>query len=152
MTDKLNFLNIDFPKLLAKLNAQDKGEWGVLNGQQMVEHMSDSVRIANGKDKMVLQYPPEKALEYKKFALSDRDFKQNTKNSLMSETPAAIRKSSMQEAIKELENELACFKDFFETNKNATLTNPFFGDMNFEEWTHLLHKHALHHCKQFRLV
>ncbi|MCX6295609.1 MAG: hypothetical protein NTX97_06010 [Bacteroidetes bacterium] len=46
---KLNFLKTEFPKLTVKLNSDAKGNWGVLNAQQMVEHMSDSVSYATGK-------------------------------------------------------------------------------------------------------
>lgn len=152
MTEKLNFLKNDFPKLLEKLNAEDKGEWGVLNGQQMVEHMSDSIRIANGKDLAKLMVSDDKVADFKKFAMSEKEFRPNTKNALMSESPAPTRNSNMKEAIDELEKELSVFVNYFETNKNATITNPFFGDLNFEEWVHLLHKHALHHCKQFKLI
>ncbi|MDQ3190927.1 MAG: hypothetical protein M3Q58_04970 [Bacteroidota bacterium] len=152
MINKLKFLNSDFPKLLGKLNSNSKGSWGVLNGQQMVEHMSDSVRIANGKDKMGLLVEAGKEADYKKFVLSDKEFRPNTKNALMSETPLPFRNASLQEAIQELEKELAAFVNYFEFNKNTTLTNPFFGDLNFEEWIHLLHKHAIHHCKQFGLL
>lgn len=55
--EKLEFLKIEFPKLVSSLKADDKGSWGVMNAQQMVEHMSDSLRIANGKDKMQLHIP-----------------------------------------------------------------------------------------------
>ena len=150
--DKLNFLKTEFPKLLQLLKPDAKGNWGVLNGQQMVEHMSDSIRIATGRDKMQLHTSAEQVNAYKNFAMSDKEFKPNTKNALMSETPAAIRNANMQEALKELENETAAFIHYFETNKGAALTNPFFGDLNFEEWTHLLHKHAMHHSKQFGLI
>lgn len=150
--DKLNFLKTEFPKLLQSLNPDAKGNWGVLNGQQMVEHMSDSIRIATGRNKMQLHTPMEQVNAYRNFAMSDKEFKPNTKNALMSETPAAIRNANMQEALKELKNETAAFIHYFETNKGATLTNPFFGDLNFEEWTHLLHKHAMHHSKQFGLI
>jgi hypothetical protein len=33
-----------------------------------------------------------------------------------------------------------------------TTRNPFFGDLNFAENVHLLHKHALHHLRQFGVV
>ena len=48
--DKLTFLETEFPKLLRTLNPDAKGEWGVLNGQQMVEHMTESVSFATGKN------------------------------------------------------------------------------------------------------
>lgn len=150
--DKINFLEIEFPKLLHSLSPETKGDWGVLNAQQMVEHMSDSLRIANGRDKMPLHTAVEQVALFKNFAMSDKAFKPNTKNALMGENPSAIRNVSMNEAINELENEISLFINYFENNKGATLTNPFFGDLNFEEWIHLLHKHAIHHCKQFGLI
>jgi hypothetical protein len=150
--DKLNFLKNEFPLLLRKLNPESKGAWGVMNGQQMVEHMAESISFATGKNNQSLHTPAEHVGKYKEFAMSDKEFKPNTKNALMEETPAPLKKNNMQEAIADLEKEIKNFKDYFENNKGATLTNSFFGDLNFEEWTHLFHKHAVHHCKQFGLL
>lgn len=150
--DKLNFLKTEFPKLLRTLNAEAKGEWGVLNAQQMVEHMAESISFASGKNNQLLHSPIEHVGKYKEFAMSDKEFKPNTKNVLMSDTPVPIRKKQMEDAIIQLELEIDDFIGYFEKNKGAVLTNSFFGDLNFEEWVHLLHKHAVHHAKQFRLL
>jgi hypothetical protein len=150
--DKLNFLKNEFPNLLKKLNPEAKGLWGVMNGQQMVEHMAESISYATGKNNQVLYTPVEHVHKYKEFAMSDKEFKPNTKNALMSETAPAIQKRDIQEAISEVEKEIGDFIKYFENNKGATLTNSFFGELNFEEWTHLLHKHSIHHCKQFGLL
>jgi len=150
--DKLNFLQNEFPTLVSKLTAETKGTWGVLNAQQMVEHMSDSISFATGKNNQQLISPVEKVDVYKAFAMSDKEFKPNTPNSLMSEIPAPAKHSNMQASIEELKSTIQEFISYFENNKGATLTNPFFGELNFEEWTKLLHKHAVHHCKQFGLI
>jgi hypothetical protein len=150
--DKLNFLQNEFPVLVSKLTAETKGAWGVLNAQQMVEHMSDSISFATGKNNQQLISPVEKVDVFKAFAMSDKEFKPNTPNSLMSETPAPAKHSNMQASIEELKSTIQAFVSYFENNKGATLTNPFFGELNFEEWTKLLHKHAVHHCKQFGLI
>jgi hypothetical protein len=150
--DKLNFLKNEFPQLLKKLDPNAKGSWGVMNGQQMVEHMAESISFATGKNNQKLYTPAEQLKGYKDFAMSDKEFKPNTKNALMSETAPPITMASMQEAIAAVEKELADFILYFEKNKGATLTNSFFGDLNFEEWTHLFHKHAIHHAKQFGLI
>jgi hypothetical protein len=149
---KLNFIQNEFPQLVATLKPDAKGNWGVLNAQQMVEHMSDSIRIATGKDNQPLHTPIEKVEAMKTFAMSDKEFRPNTKNALMSETPSPTRFKSINESIVELKNTINDFINYFETNKGATLTNPFFGELNFEEWITLLHKHAVHHCKQFGLL
>lgn len=150
--DKLNFLKTEFPKLLRTLSSEAKGEWGVLNGQQMVEHMAESISYATGKNMQALYSPIEQVARFKEFAMSDKEFKPNTKNVLMSEAPVPVSKLTMEDAIRDLENITAAFINYFKTNNGATITNPFFGDLNFEEWVHLLHKHAVHHCKQFSLL
>jgi hypothetical protein len=150
--DKLNFLQNEFPQLLKKLSPDTKGAWGVMNAQQMVEHMAESISFATGKNNQSLHTPEEHVEKYKEFALSDKEFKPNTKNVLMSEVPPPTTKANMQEAIAEVEKQTKAFIEYFQNNKESTLTNSFFGDLNFHQWLHLLHKHAVHHCKQFDLL
>jgi hypothetical protein len=150
--NKLDFLKTEFQKLLISLKPYAKGNWGVMNGQQMVEHMTDAFRWATDKQTLKLHTLPEHVGKYKEFAMSDKEFKPNTKNALMAETASPVRNTSMQNAIAELEKEIAYFIDYYEKNKGVAITNPFFGDLNFEEQIHLLHKHAVHHCKQFGLI
>lgn len=150
--DKLIFLKTEFSKIVSNLNPEAKGQWGVLNGIQMVEHMSDSVREATGKLKLTVLTPADRVEKMKEFAMSDKDFRPNTPNSKMSATPPPARNKTMQEAIKEFENEVADFISYFENNKGGTLPNSFFGNLNYEEWIQLLWKHGVHHCKQFNLL
>ena len=70
----------------------------------------------------------------------------------MSEAPAPLRLANIEEAVKELENELFLFTTHYKFNEGATVVNPFFGDFNYEQCVHLLHKHAIHHLKQFSLI
>ena len=150
--NKLNFLKNEFPVLLQNLPPHTKGTWGAMNAQQMVEHMAESISYATGNNNQKLHTPLEHIAKYKEFAMSDKEFKPNTKNALLSEVPAATEKATMQEAIAELKKQIFDFINYFESNKGATLTNAIFGDLNFEEWTSLLYKHAIHHSKQFELL
>ena len=113
-SNKLNFLITDFPSILKKLKGDEKPQWGVMNAQQMIEHMSDSVRIANGKDPQKLHVPVEQVPAMKSFMMSDKEFRPNTKNALMSEIPAPTRNNNIKRAIDELEKELADFVDFYQ--------------------------------------
>ncbi|HNP49084.1 MAG TPA: DUF1569 domain-containing protein, partial [Bacteroidia bacterium] len=81
--------------------------------------------------------------------MSDREFKPNTKNIQMPETALPVRLKDKEEAIAELQLELRDFVNHFTNNPDARVMNPFFGNLNFEEWIQLLHKHAVHHLKQF---
>jgi hydroxymethylglutaryl-CoA reductase len=150
--DKLNFVENEFPKLLENLTPEQRGAWGNMNAIQMVEHMAESVSYATGKNPQKLHTPAEHVSKYKEFAMSDKEFKENTKNALMSETPPAVKRASLQEAIDDYKEQLQAFKDYFLKNPGASLTNSFFGDLNYEEWIHLFHKHATHHAKQFGLL
>lgn len=148
---KLNFLQHDFLTLLTKLEPTAKGNWGVMNAQQMVEHMSDSVRIANGKIPKRILLTPEQVEKARGFMLTDKPFKENTKNIELPDVPPPVTQPNMEAAINELKGEINTFSTAFES-ADKTITNPFFGELNFEQWTHLLHKHALHHLRQFGLV
>lgn len=150
MNDKISFLKNEFPESLKRITADEKGAWGVMNGIQMVEHMSDSVRIANGKDPKKLLLNAEQSQKAREFMLSDKPFRENTRNIELPDIPPAPRNKSMEDAIMELKKEIADFFDSFKDTEQKTVMNPFFGPLTFEEWVHLLDKHAKHHLKQFR--
>jgi patatin-like phospholipase/acyl hydrolase len=150
--NKLEFIKTGFPSLLKNLQAEKKGKWGVLNGQQMVEHMSESINMATGNVKLKILTPAKYLEKSKCFAMSDKPFKENTPNSTMPTVPSPVKKSNMEEAIAEYKETVANFTSYFESHKGETLTSPFFGELNYEEWLHLLHKHSVHHAKQFELL
>lgn len=148
-TDKLSFLREQLPKNLRSLDPQTKSKWGKMNVQQMIEHLSDSVREANGKTPREIISTPERLPAMKDFLMSDKEFKPETKNIMMGSEPLPVRHGSMEEAIMKLEDELKDFENKYEKKPDSVITNPFFGHLNFEEWIQLLHKHAIHHLKQF---
>ncbi|MBK7850693.1 MAG: DUF1569 domain-containing protein [Bacteroidetes bacterium] len=149
MDSKLYFLQRKFIDKLTELDPDTKPLWGNMNVQQMIEHMSESLRIANGKNPHPLITPAEKVQAMKDFLASDKEFRPNTKNILMEETPPELRLKDKTKAIQELENEIKYFVAHFEEHPGTTVTNPFFGHLTFQEWIQLLHKHAKHHLKQF---
>lgn len=149
---KINFLTVEFPQMVATLNADAKGKWGVMHAQQMVEHMSYSIRIASGTIPKNILTPPESLEKAKTFMMSDKPFRENTKNIELPDYALPLTQPDMASAIEEYKDELLVFFQTFEGNADKTITNPFFGHLNFEEWLHLLAKHALHHARQFGLV
>ena len=126
MTDKEKFIKSGFVNLLQNLNPNAKGQWGVMNAQEMVEHMSYSFRQANGKEKYELVTALENVERMQAFVLSDREFKPNTKNLLLPEVAIPAQKSSMQESIKELKEEIADFFAFFIKHPQNCFNESFF--------------------------
>ena len=147
-----HFFKSEYIPLLKQLSEKEVGLWGVLSSQGMVEHMTDSIGIAFGRIQLTLQTPEAILPKVRAFALSETLFKENTKNSLMTETPAPLRNHSMVAAITELEKEIMTFLEYYKVNPNATHLNPFFGEFNYQELLHILYKHANHHLKQFNLI
>jgi hypothetical protein len=149
--EKENFLRTKLVTYLQQLDPAAPPKWGKMNVQQMIEHYGgDAVRNASGRlkiDKIVT--PPENLERMREFMMSDKPFKENTKNPLMGEEPTVLRYHTIQAAIGALQQELIYFFEAFEEAPQLITRNPFFGDLNFEQNVQLLYKHALHHLRQF---
>ncbi len=149
LAEKADFLQNKLTKELAALDANAERRWGKMNVQQMIEHMSDYVRIGCGKEVQPLQTPEEHLPKYQAFLLTEKPFRENTPNSLMSETPTPVKHNSKEAAVAELQDELDHFFEVFKNEPGKKVINPFFGELDYDMSVQLLHKHALHHLRQF---
>lgn len=147
---KLDFLQNVFVQELEKIPADKPPVFGKMTLQQMIEHFSDSVRIASGK-KCIQEFitPPDQIDRMLAFVLSDKPFRENTPNPLMPPIPAPVTHARIEDALAELKREINYFIVSFQGDDERVTRNPFFGDLNFVQNVHLLYKHALHHLKQF---
>ena len=149
--EKENFLRTKLVRYLQQLDPATPPRWGKMSVQQMVEHFSgDAVRNANGRLKFdTILTPPDSLQRMREFMMSDKPFKENTKNPLLGEEPAPLRYKTIQAAIGALQQELIYFFEAFEKDHRFVTRNPFYGDLTFEQSVQLLYKHALHHLRQF---
>jgi hypothetical protein len=148
--EKADFLRNRLVPLLQQIPSDTKAGWGKMTLQQMIEHFSDSVRIASAKAPYTeILTPAENLDRMRAFLESEKPFRENTPNALMPEIPAPVRNPSKEEALKELKSEIDFFFSVFEKNNLRVTRNPFFGDLNYEQNVQLLFKHAQHHLKQF---
>jgi hypothetical protein len=147
--EKLAFLQNDLIQHLKNIPAGTSPQFGKMTVQQMIEHFSDSVRIASGKTSIQnFVTPPEHLEKMQAFMLSDKPFRENTPNPLLPQIPPPVKHTRIEDALAELKAEIDYFVASFQQSDRIT-RNPFFGDLNFEQNIHLLHKHAVHHLKQF---
>jgi len=149
MQEKEDFLREQFIETLAGIDPNTPPAWGKMNVQQMIEHMSDSFMIANGKDPKDCVTPAEQIGRMQAFLMSEKPFRENTPNAQLPEDPLPLRYESVADSLGELEMQVADFFDVFSEDKRKIITNPFFGDLDYEKWVHLLYKHAWHHLRQF---
>ena len=149
--EKENFLRTRLIRYLQQLDPATPPLWGKMNVQQMIEHFAgDAVRNASGRLKIEkIITPPENLQRMREFMMSDKPFKENIKNPLLKEDPAPLHFHTVQAAIGALQQELIYFFEAFARDPQLITRNPFFGDLNFEQNVQLLHKHAIHHLRQF---
>jgi len=152
--EKENFLRTKLVRYLQQLDPSTPSRWGKMNVQQMIEHLGgDAIRNANGRLKTPnIVTPPDNLKRMREFMMSDKPFRENTRNPLLGEEPLPPRYRTIQAAIGALQQELIYFFEAFEKDSDLVTRNPFFGDLNFEQNVQLLHKHSLHHLRQFGVV
>ena len=151
-TSKENFLKKDFIPLLEKLKGNEKGKWGIMNAQQMIEHFADAAKNASGKLLLPVLNEGTELQKFRDFLMSEKPFKENTKNPLIPEEGIPLRQLNLLSAIQKLKKELDYFFEAFEKNPELKTGNALFGDLDYDMNIQLLHKHAMHHLKQFGLV
>ena len=69
----------------------------------------------------------------REFLMSEKPFKENTRNTLMGEEPEPLKYKTVQAAIGRLQQELISFFECYEKNSDQQIRNPFFGDLDFEQ-------------------
>jgi len=151
LREKADFLRHQFTAALKGLDVNASGKWGKMNVQQMIEHMSNAVRIANGRIAIKMITPEDKLARMQAFVESEKPFQENTPNALLSDTPLPVKHATKQEAIDELQAELDHFFAVHDNEPGRKTINPFFGDLSYEQQVQLLHKHATHHLRQFSM-
>ena len=148
-TDKLQFLKKEFIPLLQTIDPATPAAWGRMNFHQMVEHFTDAVHLASGRTEFPTVGTPETRSKAHAFMMSDKPMRGNTRNPFLPEDPAPARRATPAAAISDLQSALLEFFLLHEQDAGKRTSNPFFGTLDYAEQVQLLHKHALHHLRQF---
>lgn len=137
---------------LNKLNEDTKPLWGEMNATRMVEHLSETMKLAMGQLGAFPQEIPEDKVEKAQgFLFSEHPLPKNFEASFAKKgTP--VHSSSLSDAIDEFAMNWVDFQDFFEGNPEKTTLHPSFGALNYDKWLRLHNKHLAHHFKQFGLI
>src|SRR6476620_3996452 len=108
------FLQSQFVSVLKQIPSDTLPAWGKMTLQQMIEHFSDSVRMASGKTEYTeIITPAGNVPKMQEFLASDKPFKENTLNPLMPEVPVPVRNKSIELALTELQAEIDFFFQIF---------------------------------------
>ena len=103
--------------------------------------------------KAALEAKKQKLLKEIEYTQQQLEKTKASKNASLADVQALSKQVELRKKlITEIETEVNSFLNYYEKNPNAKVLNPFFGEFNYEQWLHLLHKHAVHHLKQFNLA
>jgi hypothetical protein len=150
----MNFIDPTLENILIyldKLTPQHQAKWGSMSAQRMVEHLTDSIKIATGENPQNFLIEEEKIPKMILFLDSDKPMAQNI------EVPFAkketqLRNEELELAIDELVETLIEFDEIYEANPTLTHTHPYYGPLNYVQWQRLNAKHLTHHFEQFGLI
>lgn len=150
----MNFIEPTLETILVhieNLTPETEARWGSMSAQRMVEHLSDSLKMAVGQLVFPLEVPEDRIPRMKEFLLSDKPMAKN------SEVPFAkkdqeLRCADLELAIDELAESWVEFEEYFSEDEQRSTLHPYYGNLNFDEWNRLHAKHFTHHLQQFGLV
>jgi hypothetical protein len=136
---------------LDRLNKTKQPQWGTMSAQRMVEHLSDSFRMASGKISFPMEVPASALDKMQAFLNSDKPMAKNIQVAFAPDN-AALRNEELELAIDEFAEEWIDFIDTFEAHSTKTTCHPYYGELSFNQWMQLHKKHVLHHFEQFELI
>lgn len=131
----MNFIEPNLETILTHLeNIESTTQplWGSMSAQRMVEHLSDSMKMAVGQSVFPLEVPEDRIPKMKEFLLSEKPMAKNM------EVPFAkkneeLRSSDLELAIDELAENWVEFEEYFSENEHETTLHPYYGPLNYEE-------------------
>jgi hypothetical protein len=142
------YLNSTFPADLTRLDENSSRNWGSMNAQQMVEHLTDFFHLSTGTFQIPLAIPEEQVPAYKQFLLSEKWFRENTKApaGVLPDMPPPARLADLHTAKAACLEALNSYLHHIDTNP---VLHPAFGGLYHNEWAILHYKHTIHHLRQF---
>ena len=128
-------------QLLQSASADTERKWGTMDAQQMVEHLSLSIKAALKGVNPDIEPTPHKGFLY-----TEDEIQQGIKGLPAREHHYA----SIDEAIPSL---VEAVNRFYAAPRDMVMSShPRFGPMSWQDWNLMQRKHIYHHFKQFGLV
>jgi len=147
------FPNIDFVALRNELKPETPAQFGSMNAQQMIEHVSLIYDYVLSNNKVNVLTPEDKIEKVKRaFLWSEGGFKRGITNEFTKSLSFECKLDDLTKAIDEFEKRHLLVANAINQNTIIDKTHPVFGLLNTEEWTQFFTKHTWHHFNQFGLV
>ena len=137
--------------LLDKLSPDMRPKWGSMSAQRMVEHLTESIRLASGKESFPLEITEDRIERMQAFLNSDKPMAQNIEVSFAGKD-VPLKNEELELAIDEFLLEWIDFEQVFDENPSLMISHPYYGPLDYDQWLRLHAKHLTHHLTQFVLI
>lgn len=144
------FLYEQFPELIEGIKADTPALWGLMNAQQMLEHIGNVVGLSNGRFEAKPTVDAER-LAYRKMRFFEKDvpMPRSFRADFLPETPNPVQFSDIEAAKDFVLQQLQRFDDYYAEHPDMTAVHPVFGALNYNEWVENHARHFRHHLQQF---
>lgn len=150
------FISPDLETVIAhldRLSPDAKPHWGGMSAQRMVEHLTDTLQIATGKNPQPLLIPEDRIERMLAFLESDKPMARDIAVPFATpEMNESLRNEELELAIDEFVEEWLYFEEMYEENDQLKAVHPYYGPLNYDQWMRLNQKHLTHHFEQFGLL
>ncbi|MGB1207327.1 MAG: DUF1569 domain-containing protein [Chitinophagales bacterium] len=148
-----HFIKIEISTLLQKLTLETKPLWGIMNAQNMVEHLGLLFYVSTGKPNIRISTPADKIERFQAFLMSEKTFQRNFKPAdLPTDSTVPLKYKDLAEAQEKLIEQINAFYATFGNDAEKTIAHPVFGMLNLAQWEQFHRKHTQHHFRQFGLI
>ncbi len=128
-------------------------KWGIMTGRHLVEHLTGSMRMSNGRFDLKLRTPEDKVAKYKAWLLqADTTLTPNVKIDAQATDAEPLRDASVEASREKHAKAVEGFFEHFKSQPSSTPTHPIFGALTYTEWLVFHYKHYIHHLAQFGQV
>jgi len=143
---------IEYSNKLKGLSPTTQPIWGKMTLQHMVEHLSASIRMSNGKLYLTQSITDEEIANRLAFLYSDSPFPRNIRQQNSPEGLRPLRCSNLDEALALLQSMLLQFEIHYSEKPDDKPVHPLFGPLDKSQWLRFHHRHMQHHFTQFGLI
>lgn len=150
----MKFISTDIETLLPlfdKLQADTKPKWGNMSAQRMVEHLTDTLKIATGETPFPMEVPEDRIERMVAFLDSDKPMAPNLQVSFAG-ADVPLRHSEIELAVDEYIETWLDLEQLYAENPELKHPHPYYGPLDFDQWNRLHSKHLTHHFTQFGLI
>lgn len=151
MSDKKQFLTVDFPKMVESLDPNTVANFGLMTPQHMVEHLTSIIKVSIKRQGEPENPMTPKQLGFQRFVKNGAIMQHRPSQKTAADLPA-LRYDSYESAAAQIKVATDRFYAHFEANPDAISYLIFTGEIGFEDLELLHYMHCRYHAWQFGLI